>query len=68
MRGEPHDSVDKAIRSRVRDAFLLFELVLKVNLAPVDAGELEGLGLDLLAYQMRSFEMEAEVEECRDLP
>jgi hypothetical protein len=68
MRGELHDSVDKAIRNRVRDAFLLFELVLKVNLAPMDAGELEALGLGLLAYQMRSFDVEAEVEECRDFP
>jgi hypothetical protein len=66
--GETRKAVEQAVREQIRDAFFLFELVLKVNLETVDTIDREGLRFGLLTYQMRCLQLEAEIPQYRDHP
>ena len=68
LRGGSAEPVETAVRTAVRDAFFLFELVEHVNLETLDTVNLQGLRLGLLTYQMRCLELEGEIPEYRDHP
>ena len=53
MRGRPEAAVWRSVRRRVGDAFFLFELVLRLNLAAEETLRLEGLRWAALTLLMR---------------
>jgi len=61
LRGKPGDVVWTAVRRSVGDAFFLFELVLRLNLAAEEICRFEALRSALLTRWMRSLSLEAQL-------
>lgn len=61
MKGKPEDAVWKAVRRRVGDAFFLFDLALRLNLAAEETLRYGRLRWACLSYQTRALTLEAEL-------